>query len=330
MKKRLILNASNIRSSGGKVLLRQIVENVPDYCDVIFLINKELKDEFRSLKNAFYFGSSFVERIKSELFLKKISQKKDWLLCFGNLPPLFTSKAKVFVFFHNLAMIQRFSLFEIYFFFATKKFNFIVQSKSVKERLISSNLYNNKIIYIFPFFKMPNRLLNSEKEALNKGHIFIYPANGEEHKNHNQLLDGWTLLSKEKIFPKLILTISNEEYPALFKRIEHLKSLHKLVIENLGSAPHSLVLENLEQSSALIYPSLFESLGIPLLEAKQINLPIISSELDYVRDLVVPCESFDPNSALSISRAVKRFMKIKSADQEIGSPDDLIKFILSI
>ena len=62
------------------------------------------------------------------------------------------------------------------------------------------------------------------------------------------------------------------------------------------------------KASALIYPSTLESYGLPLLEARAAGLPILTGELDYVRDIVDPEQTFDPRSALSIARAVKRFM----------------------
>ena len=64
---------------------------------------------------------------------------------------------------------------------------------------------------------------------------------------------------------------------------------------------------------ALIYPSRLESLGLPLIEARAAGLPILAAELDYVRDAVDPEECFDPDSALSIARAVKRFLGYKEA-----------------
>ena len=51
---------------------------------------------------------------------------------------------------------------------------------------------------------------------------------------------------------------------------------------------------------------------------------IIAPELDYVRDLVNPAETFDPNSGLSISRAVKRFLSLGEGRQKIYSPADLL------
>ncbi|MDA9221646.1 glycosyltransferase, partial [Methylophilaceae bacterium] len=74
-----------------------------------------------------------------------------------------------------------------------------------------------------------------------------------------------------------------------------------------GYLIHSEIIKLYNQSNALIYPSLLESFGLPLVEASQLNLPILASELDYVRDVIDPIEVFDPTSPISISRAVKRF-----------------------
>lgn len=62
------------------------------------------------------------------------------------------------------------------------------------------------------------------------------------------------------------------------------------------------------QSRAAIYPSLFESFGLPLLEAKEAGLPVLASERDYVRDVIEPNITFDPLSPLSIARAVMRHL----------------------
>jgi glycosyltransferase involved in cell wall biosynthesis len=52
-----------------------------------------------------------------------------------------------------------------------------------------------------------------------------------------------------------------------------------------------------------------------LLEAASCGLPIVAAECDYVRDVVTPVETFDPESAVSIARAVRRFL---------GSPEPAV------
>ena len=92
---------------------------------------------------------------------------------------------------------------------------------------------------------------------------------------------------------------------------------------------HSLILSYLNNSNALIYPSLTESLGIPLLEAKSLDIPIVASELDYVRDISSPIQTFDPKSSISISRAVKRFLGKEGCSIKVEDPNSFIEFILN-
>jgi len=84
-----------------------------------------------------------------------------------------------------------------------------------------------------------------------------------------------------------------------------------LRIENQGNLPHQGVKRLYRETQALIYPSSFESLGLPLIEARQAGLPVLAPELDYVRDVLDPEQTFDPHSPTSIARAVKRFLGIE-------------------
>ena len=76
------------------------------------------------------------------------------------------------------------------------------------------------------------------------------------------------------------------------------------------------------------YPSLFEAYGLPLIEAQKLGLPVIAAELDYVRDLIDPVESFNPLSPRSISRSVKRFLNIKEKRPPILTSENLFKAIV--
>ena len=86
----------------------------------------------------------------------------------------------------------------------------------------------------------------------------------------------------------------------------------------LAIVKHSKALALYTQSKALIYPSLMESFGLPLVEASGLDMPIIASELDFVRDIVSPIQSFDPSSSTSIARAVRRYLE---------DPEDFIQLV---
>ena len=50
------------------------------------------------------------------------------------------------------------------------------------------------------------------------------------------------------------------------------------------------------------------------------GLPILASELDYVREACDPVETFDPNSPKSIMKAVYRFIGKSYPKVKIESP----------
>jgi glycosyltransferase involved in cell wall biosynthesis len=83
-----------------------------------------------------------------------------------------------------------------------------------------------------------------------------------------------------------------------------------------------------QSSSALIYPSRTESFGLPLIEAMDYGLPILASELDYVRDVVVPVETFNPDSPVSIARAVRRFLGKAESTVQHHSADTFLAEVL--
>jgi hypothetical protein len=69
-----------------------------------------------------------------------------------------------------------------------------------------------------------------------------------------------------------------------------------------------------------------ESFGLPLVEAANLQLPILAPELDYVRQVCEPSQTFDPYSSRSIAMAVMRHQGVSfvrelptSASEFLGS-----------
>lgn len=83
------------------------------------------------------------------------------------------------------------------------------------------------------------------------------------------------------------------------------------------------------QGDALIDASTLESFGLPLIEAKLAGLPVIAPELDYVRDVIVPDQTFDPGSPRSIARAVKRFLGLSDDRVRFSEPVEFIERVIA-
>ncbi|MBY0579459.1 MAG: glycosyltransferase [Burkholderiales bacterium] len=163
-------------------------------------------------------------------------------------------------------------------------------------------------VSVMPFISAAHSATIPNTDTTGQKYDFVYVASGEAHKNHRNLLEAWRLLADEGLKPSLALTIDPESYPFLANEISRHKQEYGLNIVNLGHVPAADIPAFYQSSSALIFPSQVESFGLPLIEATQLGLPVLAPELDYVRDVIQPAETFDPNSPVSIARAVRRFL----------------------
>lgn len=315
-----ILHAPNVYCGGGFSLLKALIDVLSSQSTVIIDDRLSIADSELSRFIVYRIKPTVDGRLKGELLLRKLATKDTKVLCFGNLPPLFKLKAQVHVFMQNRYLIEpclpRTLPLSLYMRLSIERWwlkscmhhceSLIVQTHSMASLI---KRWTSKMVMVAPFMAYELNGISTESDsALKTQYDFAYVAYGEPHKNHKNLLLAWAALAKENFFPKLVLTLCPTLYPKLATEIAHLTEQHGLNIENLGLVGEEKVHDIYQQSKALIFPSFLESFGLPLLEAKTMGLKIVASELDYVRDLVDPDESFDPLSPLSIARAVKRAM----------------------
>ena len=192
--------------------------------------------------------------------------------------------------------------------------------------LDKTSIEKNKIRIIA--YKSFDEDISNSLERKRSKDMFIYISSDGPHKNHTRLIEAWRLLLKDNISVKLILTI--DKHTKLYRYINNEIKANGLKIEIRSNLKRNEIINLYYQSTALIYPSLFESYGLPLVEAKQYKLPVIASELDFVRDILDPEETFEPNSSKSIYRAVKRFLKIQDKKTDIVTPVDFINEVIDL
>ncbi len=285
-----------------------------------------------------------MQRLRAERWLARSVVSEDIVLCFGNLPPLFKLSGHTRVFVQNRYLIDdvkldgfslrvrlRLVLERLWLSGRMSNVNeFIVQTPTMK-RLLDNKTGGKVPVRVLPFVAESNgyaRSASQAKQLAARSCDFVYIASGEPHKNHRRLLKAWCLLAEEGVFPSLCLTLDKGCFAGLCGEIEALRQQYGLKVENLGVLSHQKVLELYKKASASIYPSTFESFGLPLIEARQAGLPVLASELDYVRDVLDPEQTFDPESPVSIARAVKRFMGLKDEALPLLDAGAFLKNIL--
>lgn len=316
----ILLHAPNIHSGGGAVLLRALLDEMPADIGGHLVVDARFEGLERLPANwtVERVAPKVLSRLRSEWSLARRSAEADFVLCFGNLPPLFKPATPVAVFVQNRNLLPGAELTGFsptvrlrhlveWTWLRTRRRHagvFVVQTESMKHALERA-LGGNICVRVHPFtpsFAPPTT------DASAPRYDFVYVASGDPHKNHRTLVEAWELLAQKGRRPSLLLTIDPAHYRPLVDWIaERARALH-LAIDNRGASTREEILQTYRQSRCLIFPSYSESLGLPLLEAAQLGIPILASEIDSVRDVVAPRETFDPHSAVSITRAVCRFM----------------------
>lgn len=323
---RVFIHATNVHQGGGRSLLEALMKTLHDKTEIVLSLDDRMPIPRETGHNVRIkrVKASVVRRLAAERWLARNVALEDIVLCFGNLPPLFKLRGHTVVFVQNRYLVDDVKLHEFPLkvrlrlaaerLWLSKRIanvgEFVVQTPTMK-RLLEIKTQGRVPVRVFPFVAEPNGYMRRGEQPKGKKENngdFVYVASGEPHKNHRRLIEAWCLLAEEGLFPLLCLTLDEACFPGLCRDIEVLRQRYGLKVKNVGRVPHEDALALYEKAGALIYPSTFESFGLPLIEARQASLPVVASELDYVRDVLDPEETFEPESAISIARAVKRFM----------------------
>lgn len=343
---RLFVHATNVHTGGGQSLLHPILTEVPGDLEVIAQLDARMKtpDKLSQKMTIRRVQPSILQRLRAEWWLAKHSMPNDLILCFGNLPPLFKLLGWTAVFVQNRYLVDDVGLnnfplktrlrLEVERLWLSRKMmnvdEFIVQTPSMKS-LLEARTKGRVSVHVLAFMANHDEYVRRWRQPdmqKEKEFDFLYVASGETHKNHRQLIEAWCLLAEDGVFPSLKLTIDRLHFAELCSWIEQKIEQHRLHVKNLGSLPHVQIKQFYNQAGALIYPSTFESFGLPLIEARQAGLPVLASELDYVRDILDPEQTFDPESAVSIAKAVKRFMGMEDRPLALQDASGFMKHIL--
>lgn len=330
MSKSVLVSAYNIHLGGGKVLLdkllRQRKYKLTVLTDVRFDTSPYPQHEF------FSFNPTFFDRLKAEIFLKKNHKNYDQVLCFGNLPPLFSLKTPTAVFlqnaylvipnvfnFVNIKSMLRLKFEKIWLTFRLMlNYKIYVQTRFMKKFIKEAGIPNEVLVY--PFFeKLPGVVANIENKTIN----LLNVSSGDSHKNVSNLLDAIEILHKDGVDVRLKFILSPPYSESIIERINKINA-NKESIEVIQGIGRDKLLGLYKEVDALIFGSLFESFALPLIEARSFNLPIIASELDFVREACTPVQTFDPNSSTSIANAISRFCGVSEVHNEIYDASDFL------
>lgn len=340
----VVLHAPSVHTGGGFVLLQALTAAWPDDVQLIALLDARARGQMILPDGAqvTWVDVSAVSRLKAEVYLSSRAKANDVILCFHGLPPLLSKQAKIVVFLQNRLYLARrlpsgyrlktrvrltFERF-VSRVFRHRVAEYIVQTPSMQRAVLQWYGAPGPVppaVRVLPFVEALHTSPDHNVSAADWD--FIYVADGEAHKNHRTLLAAWQLLAQDGFHPSLALTLSPRDR-VLKQEVTALTDKARLRIKDLGQMPHERVLSLYATARAMIFPSTSESFGLPLIEATHAGLPILASEMDYVRDVCSPVQTFDPTSPVSIARAVKRFLAVPEPGLQLRSPRNFLHELL--
>lgn len=319
----LALYAPNVHTGGGLVLLQELLDAWPPQAALQAWLDARARAALRVPDGAQvqWVEATLASRWHAEVSLARAARKPLRVLCFHGLPPLLARPAATLLYLQNRNYLGGVPLDE---------YGWKVRLRNRAEQWISRAWRSKVDCYYVQSPTMsralrawwpqaPQRMLPLSAHlpahlpaqplaAAPKRWDFVYVADGQPHKNHRRLLDAWRLLSEQGLRPSLALTLTDRD-ASLRDDLLATARAQGLDVHNLPPMSHAEVQQLYGQARALVFPSLGESFGLPLVEAAAAGLPVVASERDFVRDICAPVQSFDPESAISIARAVRRFLE---------------------
>jgi glycosyltransferase involved in cell wall biosynthesis len=133
--------------------------------------------------------------------------------------------------------------------------------------------------------------------------VFLYPAFPRVFKNFELLGECALILDREERWKgKIVLTIDGSENRyarAIFERYGHSRSLRFIGLQSPDVVPQLYT-----DADTVIFPSLLETWGLPLTEAKSYGLPILAADRPYAKETLGDWDQvrfFDPYDASSLA-----------------------------
>jgi hypothetical protein len=296
-KKLLILNATSLHRDGG-----------------VTVLNKFLKYNFYKI----YYDPR-LKKTSAHPFLYKLyldfyfffnTNKETKIIYLSGTPPIIKGKANIIccfqnanIFYNKLNSFNYFfskDLIRYFFFYFFKKnvSKWLVFSTFSKFLLIKNGVPKKKI----KLLKIISLKKKNKKKI--KKYDFIYPSSLLKHKNHLNLILALIILSKKNIYPSVLLTIN--------KKLETDNIIFKLIFDFKLKVTCKYFYNSIDKayrmSEALIFPSLNETIGFPIIEAFNYNLYILASNRDYAKQFIEPNLVFDPLSPEDISVKILYFL----------------------
>ena len=300
---------------------------------------RELNIFYRILKNIFKNTAlyNYLPLYRDEIISDQIKNLKLDIIHFPittiDLPYELPKSCKVILTFHDLQHVffpENFSKAEL----AQRDINYY-QSLKIADKVISIsnytkttlidryNIASDKITVIYEgiskkyqnIFNEKDLIKVKEKYNLPDGFIY-YPANPWPHKNHLNLLKAILIIDKKyDLKIPVVFTGCIKGNEGILKNISAEINFPDSLIYDLGFIDEKDMPYIYCLAKIMVYPSLFEGFGIPILESMKIGCPVVCSNVSSLPEVGGNAAKYiNPHDISDIS---KKIYSLYKDDKEI-------------
>ena len=207
----------------------------------------------------------------------------------------------------NTIVVNLFSTYEIALTNSIKK-------QKIKELILPfklkviPNCLDNTFIKLIDDYRPKEKTVISKLKLGNK-YLFLYLSRFTREKNQNLLIEAFANFTKTNTEAVLLLAGKGEDLPKLKKKISALNLENRVFI--LTDISETDKIDLYMNANCFVFPSLAEGFGITLLEAMYSCYPVISSNLEVLREVSGNRVLFFKNNNLkSLSSKIKDAYKL--------------------
>jgi glycosyltransferase involved in cell wall biosynthesis len=146
----------------------------------------------------------------------------------------------------------------------------------------------------------------------------LYPAQTWPHKNHLALVDAISLLAREGVRVDAVCAgWQNDFFPEIEARARDAAVADRIAFTGHLDGPTLTVLYRLAR--ALVFPSLFEGWGFPVLEAFSAGLPVVCSDTPSLQEVVGGAAvTFDATRPDDFATKLRRVWEVEGLRRELA------------
>lgn len=136
----------------------------------------------------------------------------------------------------------------------------------------------------------------------------------QPHKNLRRIVEAFEVVSIE--WPDLELWVAGRTQPG-FRCDDEERSISHPKVKLLGYLPEDELFDAYANAAVFCYPSIEEGFGLPILEAMQAGVPVVTSSASCLPEIAADAaEMADPFSVDSIAVALKKILGFTPAERE--------------